>query len=303
MNWLAVLLTLGYAGQAGLLVVLGTDATPVLRAFAIGNALIAATALWIWHFVLSSRGPRAARGSLLVVGVALLVPAFFLPSLAQYYEVARLGMRVGQTHLDDVTDEPLYSNAGNLMGMRIGFTLVPPETGYYSVDPLIEPAVEQESALAEALAATGLDRHLFDLRVVRRTIDPEPRAINVRRLAEDVLDRTGGGLYLEQGVAYGFTYDLLPAYMIDPRDPLPARNAGRLADYCLALPDPTTQQAPTTLLASLDQPRPYRMAVNQTTFGWDDDGAVSAATGEAYAPGAFYHGVIAEGVPACASGN
>ena len=106
MNWLAVLLTLGYAGQAGLLVVLGTDATPVLRAFAIGNALIAGTALWIWDFVLSSRGPRAARGSLLVVGVALLAPAFFLPSLAQHYEVARLGMRVGQTHLDDVTDEP-----------------------------------------------------------------------------------------------------------------------------------------------------------------------------------------------------
>ena len=299
MTWLAVLLSLGYAAQAGLLVVLGTDATPVLRAFAVGNALLCALLLWSWHFALSVRRPREASRHLALVGVLLFAPAFFLPTLAGWYEEARVAMRTADTELFDVTDEPLYSAVGNVLGVRVGFTLIPPETGYYTVEPVLRPPSGQRERLRETLRRAGVDPALPALRTVRRTIDPRPTAINARRLAADVLDRAGGGLYLEEGVAYGFTFDLLPAYMLHPRDPLPVRNASDLDGWCLALPQSRTGRTVFDSLAERDTPREWRIAVQQTTFGWGEAGEVAGRTLERYSPALFHHGLLQEGVPTC----
>ena len=302
MNWLAVLFTLGYAGQAALLVVLGTAATPALRAMAVGNALLCALLLWTWYFVLAVRRPRESRRHLVLVAVLLLVPAFFLPRLAGWYEEAAIALRTADTDLHDVTDEPLYTAAGNVLGVRVGFTLIPPETGYYTIEPTVRAPAPEGARLREALRAKGLDEHLAGLRSVRRVIDPAPTAINARRLADDVLDHAGGGLYLEEGVAYGFTFDLLPGYLHDPRDPLPVRSAVHLDGYCLALPETASQREPFRLLESLDERRPWRIAVQQTTFGWDGEGRPVADTAEVYAPADFLRGARDEGIPACVAG-
>ncbi len=304
MTWLSVLFTLGYAGQAALLMVLGTATAPALQAFAIGNAVLCALLLWGWHFVLAVRGERRdARRRLMPVAVLLLAPAFFLPTLSDWYETARIALRTAGTDLGDVTDEPLVSARGNVIGVRVGFTLIPPQTGYYDVEPTVRPPLAVVESVSGALRAAGLATDLFDLRIVRRTIDPEPRAINVRRLAEDALDRAGGGLYLEEGVAYGFTFDFLPGYLLDPRDPLPVRNATEFDGYCLALPEPQSQREAVAALVSLDVAQPYRIAVSQTTFGWGaDDQPVTPTVGR-YAPALLFRGVLAEGAPACASGS
>lgn len=304
MTWLATLFSLGYAGQAALLIVLGADAAPVLKAFAIGNVVLCTLLLWAWHFVINVGGDqRGARRRLVPVGVLLFAPAFFLPTLAGWYEQARLTMRSADTDLFDVTDEPLLSARGNVVGVRVGFTLIPPQTGYYSIEPVLLPPADTVQVLTTALQAAGLADDLFELRTVRRVIDPLPRAINVRRLSEEVLDRAGGGLYLEDGVAYGFTFDLIPGYLLDPRDPLPVRNVTELARYCLALPESRSQRAAVERMASLDRPHNYRIAVSQTTFGWDGGDTPARATTALYAPAMFYRGVLAEGAPACPSGN
>ena len=302
MNWLAGLFTLAYAAQAALLVLLGAETTPVLRALAVGNALLCALLLWVWCFLLAVRRPRDASRRLSLVAVLLLAPAFFLPSLAGWYERAALAMRTADTELHDVTDEPLYSAGGNVLGIRVGFTLIPPQTGYYSVEPLVLAPPEQQALLRDALRSAGGDETLAGLRSVKRTINPQPTAINARRLAEEVLDRAAGGLYLEEGVAYGFTFELLPAYLQDPRDPLPVRNASNLDGYCVALPRAPEVRAAFDALATPEARRPWRIAVQQTTYGWGDDDEVIATTTEAYAAGTFRQGVRDEGIASCADG-
>lgn len=303
MNWLAALFTLGYAGQAGLLVVLGTETTPALHALAVGNALLCSLLLWIWCFWLNVRRPRDASRHLVLVAVVLLAPAFFLPTLSAWYEEAGIARRVAATDLHDVTDEALYSARGNLLGVRVGFTLIPPGTDYYGVEPVVLPPVRLQERLEETLREAGLDTRLATLRTVRRTIDPQPTAINARRLSEDVLYHAGGGLYLEAGVAYGFTFDLLPGYLLDPRDPLPVRNTSDLNGYCLALPDAQDAPPPVPMLRSLDRPEHWRIAVQQTTFGWGGTGQPTAATLEVYAPAQFYRGIKAEGFEPCAGAS
>ena len=75
-------------------------------------------------------------------------------------------------------------------GVRIGFTLVPPATGYYDVDPVLLPPADVTGRLGSALAGAGLDRDLFALRVVSRTIDPEPRDF-------PAIENRGEGIFLQ----------------------------------------------------------------------------------------------------------
>ena len=301
-TWLSALFTLGYVGQAALLIALGPPAAPVVKGLAIGNALLCTLLLWGWHLVVSARGERRGRRRRLVpVGVLLLVPAFFLPTLADWYQEARVAMRTADTELFDVTDEPLESARGNVIGMRVGFTLVPPQTGYYSVEPLLRPPPAVHEALMAAARAAGVDEQLLELRVVRRVIDPLPRAINVIRLSEDVLDRATGGLYLEEGVAYGVTFDLLPGYLLDPRDPLPLRSATDLFAYCVALSAEQARRAGFDDDPALERPQPYRIAISQTSFGWNDATEPGADTAGAYAPAQWYRGIRAEGAATCDS--
>ena len=67
--------------------------------------------------------------------------------------------------------------------------------------------------------------------------------------------------------------------------------------------EPQAQRLATGRMVALDSPQRYRIAVQQTTFGWDEQGAPARSTVGLYAPAMFYRGLLAEGAPACASGN
>jgi hypothetical protein len=295
MTWLAALFTLAYAGQAFLLVILGTHAAHSLTGFAIGSAIVCGVLLWTWFFVLLARRPLRMRRKLGLAGIVLLTPAFFLPSLAGWYDQAELAFRISRTNLTDVTDEPLQTAAGNVIGMRIGFTVKPPETGYYALDPLVRMPQSLVDEMAARAPQRSLDPKAVDLRVVRRVIDPAPRRINASRLPEPVLDMAGGGLYLEGGVPYGFTFDLLPAYLLDPTDPTPMRSATDLSGYCMAIPSGDAARAAFDAMVGENRRAPYLVTITQTTYGADG----TRHTVDRYSPAMFHQGMLKQGYREC----
>lgn len=295
MTWLAALFTLAYAGQAFLLAILGAHVSASLRFFAVGSAILCAVLLWTWYFVLLARRPLRMRRKLGLAGIVLLAPAFFLPSIAGWYDRAALAFRVSRTELARVTDAPLRTISGNVIGMRIGFTVVPPGTGYYSLDPLVRMPQSLVDAMSARAPQHSLDPKSVDLRVVRRVIDPAPRQINAARLTEPVLEMASGGLYLRGGVPYAFTFDLLPAYLQDPADPAPARNATDLRAYCLSIPAGAAAKAAFDAMVGASQRAPYLITVTQTTYGRQQPRLTTGS----YSPAMFHQGILREGYHDC----
>ena len=126
---------------AGLFILVHALAALAMVAFsAHGPTWLAASAGAYFALVVSLVLWASVRHSwrfLVGVGVAMLAapPALFL--VLDKLDRMRYEQRIAATRVSDVRDEPILSDAGRPIGMRLSFSVTVPESGSYAVSPSV----------------------------------------------------------------------------------------------------------------------------------------------------------------------
>ena len=135
-----------------------------------------------------------------------------------------------RTKVSDVTDETLYTESGNPIGIRVSYTIRFPWNDHYDVDPFLRPA---DDTFYRAIRDrnTGPKLHpraaSHESRSHERSF-PFPEEANRGKMDPKSLQVPTYGLWLDKGVNYRFTFDMAPRYIGVKKDG---------GGYCRALPE------------------------------------------------------------------
>ncbi|MGO9258328.1 MAG: hypothetical protein ACLQU1_18725 [Bryobacteraceae bacterium] len=177
-------------------------------------------------------------------------------------------IRIGRWSISAATYEPLVSPLGNVLGVRVRFRVRFESPGYYALSPYVFP-----------LYANFRWRGTVGMKVLDAAVDPALAADG----AADAL-RYGAAAHYEADMAYRFTFDFVPDYVI-------RNEAG--TRYCLNTQGlRNTARLPVweEILAS-EEPVKYRVDISSLNF-------VSEAS--AMSPQkAYYEGFLREGALDC----
>lgn len=111
-------------------------------------------------------------------------------------------IRIARWSVSGATYEPLVSPLGNILGVRVRFAVRFENPGYYALSPQVFPLYEKFRW-----------RGTVSMKVLDATVDPVPAAAGV---AEALL--YGSLAHYEGNVAYRFTFDFVPDYVIRNAD-------------------------------------------------------------------------------------
>jgi hypothetical protein len=147
-----------------------------------------------------------------------LIDAYEAKMLARFAEARNLypdgAIRIPRWSISEATYEPFVSPPENILGLRVRFVVRFEDSGYYALSPLIFP-----------LYANFRWRGMAGMKVLDAVVDPVPPSAP-GSVAEGITEalRLGAAAHYEGNVAYRFTFDSVPDYVI--------RNAGGTR-YCI----------------------------------------------------------------------
>ena len=290
MKIIAVSFFFVYAILAWLLVGLsvhGPDSLPWLAAV----YLFAATsALLLTCRYLHNTGRKYKALIAFFVGLALACCAPLVVAAAAGYEEIRRDFQLARTTVSDVTDETLYTEGGNPIGIRVSYKIRFPWNDHYDIDPFLRPGDSFYRAVRDQIPRNFTHGPLR-MKAVARTIVPFPEEANRGKMDPESLQAPTYGLWFDRGVDYQFTFDMIPKY-------IGVKNDG--GGYCLALPEQLRWHGSPEGFDALIQagaPTRYEIWIHDTTYGRLN--GEETFTQNDYNPRVFYDGLQREGVETC----
>lgn len=234
-NFLAAIFTVLYAVLTyALALFIGVHGPELIGYFAAGCFLFAVLALWRIYFAVNRRDFK--RPTLVFffsgLGIGLLLGCVLIASREPLVkiDIYRSEKEVAHTEVLNVTDETLFSQKGNPVGIRLRYSMRFPGSNYFYQSPALSP----EKYLGVSIWA--------DMRVSSQSLDP-PMA------------GTGPWKY-ERGKLYTFIVDMIPYFLM--------QNADKTT-FCILKPPPEYTQEFQKLTRHGEKVR-YMIRVSGTNF-------------------------------------
>ncbi len=224
------------------------------------------------------------------MGLALACCAPLVVAAAAGYEEIRRDFQLARTTVSDVTDETLYTEGGNPIGIRVSYKIRFPWNDHYDIDPFLRPGDSFYRAVRDQIPRNFTHGPLR-MKAVARTIVPFPEEANRGKMDPESLQAPTYGLWFDRGVDYQFTFDMIPKY-------IGVKNDG--GGYCLALPEQLRWHGSPEGFDALIQagaPTRYEIWIHDTTYGRLN--GEETFTQNDYNPRVFYDGLQREGVETC----
>ena len=120
---------------------------------------------------------------------------------------------LARTKVSDVTDETLYTESGNPIGIRVSYTIRFPWNDHYDVGPFLRPADGFYRAIRDQMPDRSYTHGPLHMKAVARTIVPFPEKANDGKMDPKSLQVPTYGLWLDKSVNYRFTFDMAPRYI------------------------------------------------------------------------------------------
>ena len=265
----------------------GPDSLPWLAAaylFAATSGLLL-TCRYLYN---TDRKYKAVIAFLVGLGLACCAP--LVVAAAAGYEEIRRDFQLARTKVTDVTDETLYTESGNPIGIRVSYTIRFPWNDYYDIDPFLRPGNTFYRAVRDEIPRNFTHGPLR-LKAIARTIVPFPEEANRGKMDPKSLAAPTYGLWFDRGVDHQFTFDMIPKY-------IGVKNDG--GGYCLALPEQLRWGGSPEGFDALIQagaPARYEIWIHDTTYGRLN--GEEAFTQNEYNPREFYDGLQKEGAETC----
>ena len=181
-----------------------------------------------------------------------------------------------RAEISEATYEPLMSNGGNVIGLRIRYAVRVSHDGHYAFSPSVWPIYADENS-----------RGKIEMQAIAVDLDPLPEGLSAKGAALQL--RYGGGATYRAGKTYRFTVDTIPNFAI--------QNAQRTR-FCIMREgfkgSPELEAAWRSLVTS-DRPVSYGTSIGWTTFR----GRINSFSG----PGVFYQSFLKEGAKECSAGG
>lgn len=168
-----------------------------------------------------------------------------------------------RVEVSEATYEPLISNSGNVIGLRLRYALRVSQDGRYAFSPLVWPIYAGENS-----------RGKIEMHAIAVNVEPLPEGGTSQSIALQL--RYGGSATYRAGNTYRFVVDTIPNFAI--------QNAQKTR-FCIM---------PATFKGS-DQPISYGANIGWTTF--------RGRTGSFSGPGVFYQSFLKEGARECSPGG
>jgi len=276
MTILSVLFSALYIGIAFLNFIGTVHGPNLLGRFAIGT--LALSLVYIWCLtVYFNKKPKSARlyAGFVCIGLLPIGLGLSLWPLTSKLERWATEHRDRKVSVTDFEDASYRSKKGNLLGLRIRFTLRVPKDDYYHFSPSLElPAEVYSNAWQHAREPFGTPGP-FTLRVVKVTSEPA--------LPLDV--PTPYGL-LKKKTDYRFTLIAVPQYLIMRKNP---------EQPCI-LSWPENNRRSFEWIANLAEPTPYHFVLLHSGT------AIDTVTKTHVSQNNLYQGIKAEDYPTCGTG-
>ena len=235
----------------------------VFATVALAYLFISQLILWFgFIFLYKMKSPQKTL-LLFVLGLALLGAAFPVHTITEKYDSWRDEKIIEaqrNTQVFDITDEPFRSPSGNLLGVRLRYSVRVPTSGRYSPGPRL-------------LTADKSLRDFRGLTILNTTVEPRPARADASLLTVPY------GRY-EKEITYQFTVEMIPFYLIPSRD---------RSGYCNSFASAEEEN-----LAQSDRQERFLISVGGTSADMDLTGK-SPLTSHAYKLKDFYDGAVAEG--------
>lgn len=229
-----------------------------------------------------SAAPRLPAGMSREQAISLnrMIQAHDQQSRAKLVERARRHpdgtITLPRAEVSEATYEPLISNAGNVIGLRVRYAVRVSQDGHYAFAPSVWP-----------IYADANSRGKIEMNTIALSVDPLPEGLNPQAAALHL--RYGGGASYKAGTTYRFTADTVPNFAI--------QNAQKTR-FCIMQSTSKSSPAMETTWRTLvnnNRPVPYAMNIGWTTF----KGRTDSFSG----PSVFYQSFIKEGAQKCSAGG
>lgn len=230
---------------------------------AVGYLLVSQSVFWFGFFFLRRKNPRWKTAWLSGLGLILLGAAFPLHYLTEKYDAwhdEQIIETERNTEVFDLSDEPFYSAKGNLLGVRIRYSVRFPVSERYSPGPRL-------------LTVDESIREFRGMTILNTSVEPRPRPLSNSPLPVPY------GRY-KAGITYHFTFETVPFYLIPSRD---------RSGFCMSFSNAVEKQ-----LALSEETTKFLVSVGGTSADLDLTGK-SPLTRHAYRLRDFYEGAVAEG--------
>jgi len=171
-----------------------------------------------------------------------------------------------RAEVSGATYEPLISNGGNMIGLRLRYAVRVSHDGNYAFSPSVWPLYADENS-----------RGKIEMQAIAVNVDPLPEGLDPTTAPLQL--RYGGGATYRAGITYRFVVDTIPNFAI--------QNAQKTR-FCV-------MRSKRASLMMNDQSVIYSTNISWTTF--------KGRTGSFAGPGLFYASFLKEGARECSAGG
>ncbi len=180
-----------------------------------------------------------------------------------------------RVEVSEATYEPLMSNRGNVIGIRLRYAVRVSHDGNYSLQPWVRPLYANENLRS------------VEMHPIAVIADPLPEGLNAK--TAELHLRYGGGATYRAGKIYRFVVDTIPSFAI--------QNAQRTR-FCImrsTFKGSPALEATWRSITMSDHPVSYGTNIKWTTFA----GRTDSFSGL----GVFYRSFLKEGAQECSGGG
>lgn len=180
-----------------------------------------------------------------------------------------------RVEVSEATYEPLVSDRGNVIGLRLRYAIRVSHDGNYSLQPWVRPIYTKENLRS------------VEMHPIAVTADPLPEGLNAK--TAELHLRYGGGSTYRAGKTYRFVADTIPSFAI--------QNAQKTR-FCIMrsrFKGSPELEATWRSITISDQAVSYGTNIRWTTF--------AGRTGGFSGLGVFYRSFLKEGAQECSAGG
>ncbi|MBO0720036.1 MAG: hypothetical protein J2P41_04400 [Blastocatellia bacterium] len=219
--------------------------------------------------------PVAAADSAIAIPPAETAPtAIFNNLMLQELgkDASETEQKIIRAHIENWTDEPLLSEKGNIIGIRLKYSMMFPLDGSYAPYPQLYP-----ERVGSRYAA------MLSMRIQKGVVDPLPQITTNH--GQMVI---GVRADYKPDTTYNFTVDMLPNYVTYNE---------HNKNFCLQTKAYGQQVIREKLLR--EEMNEMKVRFRLSISGTDIDGRQPALTENAYSPGLWFQNLVKEGITDC----
>jgi len=210
----------------------------------------------------------------------------FIPwEIAWYVDKVDTDYKLKNTVVSNVTDTPVITPSGNLIGIKISFFVRPSNGLSKHIQKKPKEVYEQYSEKSS--------HYSINMHSVRSTVTPFPTALNQNSSEELLQTIPTSGLFFEKDLKSRFDVEMTPLFLALEQ---------KSDALCLVKPDDENVFGLKTSYAwqaHADINLPYEVRITNTNYG--DRREPEKATQHSYIPSVIYSGILNEGFPFCES--